>query len=236
MGAYNRTNGEPCCGSPTLLEKILRQEWGFDGYVVSDCWAINDYLAGHDVVEDPGGGRGAGREGRLRSGLRLRRMRRCSRRSHKGLIDEATIDRSLVRLFTARMRLGMFDPPEQVPYAGIPYEVNDSPAHRALALQAAQKSIVLLKNEGGLLPLPKDLASIAVIGPNADDLAVLLGNYNGTPSQAVTPLEGIRRTVSPTTAVYTAPGCDIAAGVPALEPIPSACLRPRDGAAGRSTA
>ena len=101
----------------------------------------------------------------------------------QGLIDEAAIDRSLVRLFTARMRLGLFDPAEQVPYANIPFEVNDAPAHRGLAREAARKAIVLLKNEGDLLPLPKDLASIAVIGPNADDLAVLLGNYSGTPSR-----------------------------------------------------
>jgi beta-glucosidase len=149
------------------------------------------------------------------------------------LIVEAAIDRSLVRLFTARMRLGMFDPAEQVSYASIPFEVADAPAHRALARLAAQKAIVLLKNEGGLLPLSKDLASIAVIGPNADDPAVLLGNYNGTPSRAVTPLEGIRRAVSPATIVYTARGCEIAAGVPALESIPSACLRGLDGAAGQ---
>ena len=131
------------------------------------------------------------------------------------------------------MRLGLFDPAELVKYANIPFEVNDAPVHRALAREAAQRAIVLLKNEGGLLPLPKDLASIAIIGPNADDLAVMLGNYNGTPSRAVTPLEGIRRAVSPATIVYTACGCEIAAGVPALEPIPSVCLRGLDGAAGQ---
>ncbi len=113
----------------------------------------------------------------------------------QGLIAEATIDRAVERLFAARFRLGMFDPPEMVPYAQIPYEVVNSPEHRALALEAARESIVLLKNEGGLLPLRKDLGAIAVIGPNADELSALLGNYNGTPAGAVTPLEGIRRKI-----------------------------------------
>ena len=110
----------------------------------------------------------------------------------QGLIDEATLDVSVKRLFTARFRLGMFDPPEMVPYAQIPYTVNDSPEYRALALRAARESIVLLKNEDRLLPLDKNIGSIAVIGPNADDLMTLLGNYCGTPSQATTVLEGLR--------------------------------------------
>ncbi len=223
MGAYNRTNGEPCCGSPTLLDKILRQEWGFDGYVVSDCWAINDFYGGHGTVKTPAEAAAlavhAGCD--LECGCAYLALLDAVR---QGLLDEATIDRSLARLFTARVRLGMFDPAELVPYAHISFEVNDAPAHRALARRASQQAIVLLKNTG-LLPLPKDLKSIAVIGPNADDLAVLLGNYHGTPARAVTPLAGIRRAVSPTTAVYTARGCEIAAGVPPLEPVPAACLR-----------
>jgi beta-glucosidase len=132
------------------------------------------------------------------------------------------------RLFTARFRLGMFDPPEHVPYAQIPYEVIDSPEHRALALQAARESIVLLKNESDILPLRKDIGSIAVIGPNADELQVLLGNYNGTPRRAVTPLEGIRGKIAPSTRLYYAQGCDIADGVPPLHVIPTAHLRPVD--------
>lgn len=233
MGAYNRTNGEPCCASPTLLTQILREEWGFDGYVVSDCWAINDVFGGHGLVETPAEAAalavkvGCDLECGCAYGALLDAVR-------QGLLMEADIDRSLVRLFTARMRLGMFDPPAQVPYADTPFEVNDSSAHRDLARQAAQKAIVLLKNEGGLLPLPKDLPAIAVIGPNADETSVLLGNYHGTPSQAVTPLEGIRRAVDPATIVYTARGCEIATGVPPLEPIPSACLRGLAGSAGRT--
>jgi beta-glucosidase len=239
MGAYNRTNGEACCASPTLLGNILRQEWGFggltgaDGYVVSDCWAIIDIYAHHKLVETPAEAAALA----VNAGCDLNcgeTFPALIEAVEQGLISEATIDRSVERLFTARFRLGMFDPPAQVPYAQIPYAVVDSAEHRALALQAARESIVLLKNEEGLLPLSKNAGSIAVIGPNADDLQVLLGNYNGTPSKAVTPLEGIRATVSPGTVVYYARGCPLAEGVPPLVPIPSSCLRPADPDAGRS--
>ena len=208
MGAYNRTNGEPCCASPTLLEEILRREWGFEGYVVSDCGAIRDIYQGHRVVETAAEAAAlAVRAGcDLNCGETYIALREAA---EQGLISEGEIDRAVGRLFTARMRLGMFDPPEMVPYAQTPYDVNDCPAHRELALQAARESIVLLKNEGSLLPLPKDLHSIAVIGPNADDVEVLLGNYQGTPSVAVTPLEGIKSKVSPQTVVRYAQGCGV---------------------------
>jgi beta-glucosidase len=232
MGAYNRTNGEPCCASPTLLEQILRQEWGFDGYVVSDCGAIGDIHLHHQVVATAAEAAAlavkAGCD--LNCGGTYPALREAV---EDGLIDEATIDQAIKRLFTARFRLGMFDPPGEVPYARIPYSVNDSPEHRALALQTARESIVLLKNEGELLPLSKDVGSIAVIGPNADDLQVLLGNYNGTPASAVTPLAGIRAKVSPSTTVYYAQGCAIAEGVPPLSVIPHAHLRPVDADAGQ---
>jgi beta-glucosidase len=231
MGAYNRTNGEPCCASPRLLQDILRQEWGFDGYVVSDCWAIVDIYAHHRVVETPAEAAALA----VKAGCDLNcgsTYPALSEAIEQGLIDEATIDRSVKRLFTARFRLGMFDPPEQVTYAQIPIEVNDSPAHRELALESARESIVLLKNEGNLLPLDKGLESIAVIGPNANELLPLLGNYNGLPSAAVTPLEGIRRKVSSATKVYYARGSDLAAGIPALGVIPSTCLLPVNGDAG----
>ncbi|MEA3344688.1 MAG: glycoside hydrolase family 3 C-terminal domain-containing protein [Chloroflexota bacterium] len=233
MGAYNRTNGEPCCASPTLLEKILRQEWGFEGYVVSDCWAIRDIYKHHKVVETAAEAAAlavkAGCD--LNCGSTFPALREAV---EQGLIDEATIDQAVKRLFATRFRLGMFDPPEQVPYAQTPYEVNDSPEHRALALRTARESVVLLKNEGDLLPLDKELESIAVIGPNADDLQVLLGNYNGTPSKALTPLEGIRRKVSSSTRLYYAQGCEIAEGVPPLSVVPSAFLRPMDVSAGQT--
>ncbi|GAB4529588.1 MAG: glycoside hydrolase family 3 protein [Anaerolineae bacterium] len=233
MGAYNRVNGEPCCASPTLLQKILRQEWGFDGYVVSDCGAIYDIYAHHKVVDTAEEAAALA----VKNGCELN----CGQvypalldAVAQGLISEETINRAVERLFIARFRLGMFDPPEQVPYSQIPYEIVDSAEHRALALRAARESIVLLKNEGNLLPLPKDLRSIAVIGPNADDLQVLLGNYNGTPSRATTPLQGIREKISSATRLYYAQGCAIADGAPPLEVIPAAHLCPIDpGTGGR---
>lgn len=228
MGAYNRVNGEPCCASPTLLERILRREWGFEGYVVSDCGAIHDIYAQHQVVATPEEAAALA----VKAGCDLE----CGGIYYalldavkKGLISEEAIDQALRRLFTARFRLGMFDPPEQVPYTRIPYEVVASPQHRELALQAARESIVLLKNEGNLLPLPRDIGAIAVIGPNADDLRVLLGNYNGTPGKAITPLEGIRRKIAPTTRLYYAPGCEIVDGIAPMEVIPPYCLYPTDG-------
>ena len=208
MGAYNRTNGEPCCASPTLLQRILRETWGFAGYVVSDCGAIRDIYAHHKVVETPEEAAAVA----VKNGCDLNcgeAYRALLAAVEKGLIDEATIDRAVERLFVARIKLGMFDPPERVPYAQIPAEVNDCPEHRALALRMAQESIVLLKNEDGVLPLSKEIRKIAVIGPNADDPLVLLGNYHGTPSSSVTPLEGIKRKVGATAEVVYAKGCEI---------------------------
>ena len=212
MGAYNRTNGEPCCASTTLLEDILRNKWGFDGYVVSDCRAIRDIYRHHQVVGTPEEAAAMA----VSAGCDLN----CGRTYDalveavkQGLIPEETIDQALERLFAARFRLGMFDPPEMVPYAQIPYEVNDCKEHRELALEAARQSMVLLKNESGFLPLnPGTLKSIAVIGPNANDVEVLSGNYGGTPSRAVTPLEGIVDKVGPDVEVYYAKGSGIIAG------------------------
>jgi beta-glucosidase len=206
MGAYNRTNGEPCCGSSTLLRQILREEWGFGGYVVSDCWAIQDFHQSHRVTNSFAESAALA----VHSGCDLN----CGcAYSHipaavaAGLLAEEDLDTCLRRLFRARMRLGLFDPPERVPYASIPYETNDCDQHRALARSTAAASMVLLKNDRGLLPLRKDLRNIAVIGPNAYDHHVLCANYSGTPSHAVTPLEGIRAAVSAQTKVWYAPGC-----------------------------
>ncbi|MBM7582919.1 beta-glucosidase [Caldicoprobacter guelmensis] len=210
MGAYNRTNGEPCCASQTLLQKILREEWGFDGYVVSDCGAIHDIHAHHKVTNTPEESAALA----VNAGCDLccgKEFESLVNAVKQGLISEEIIDKAVKRLFKARFKLGMFDPPERVPYAKIPYEVNDCEEHRRLALEMARESMVLLKNEGGLLPLRKDLKAIAVIGPNADNKKVLLGNYNGMPSKYVTALEGIRAKVSPQTKVYYAEGCDLTA-------------------------
>jgi len=207
MGAYNRTNGEPCCASPTLLQKILREEWGFEGHVVSDCWAIRDIYRDHKVVDTPEAAAALA----VRNGCDLNcgdTFPALVRAVEQGLITEQEIDCAVKRLFRARFRLGMFDPPEMVPYAKIPYSVNDCEEHRQLAREVALESMVLLKNAGAL-PIAEGVRKIAVIGPNADDVEVLLGNYNGTPSRAVTPLEGIRARAPSGVDVTYAKGCGI---------------------------
>lgn len=209
MAAYNRTNGEACCASPVLLGEILRKKWGFEGFVVCDCGAIYDLYERHHLASTLEEAAAMS----LKAGCDLE----CGgvylslpQALEQGLITENDIDTAVKRLFRARFRLGMFDPPEQVPYAGIPFAVNACEKHKALALQAARESLVLLKNEGGVLPLRKDLKAIAVIGPNADTLDVLLGNYYGQPSKYVTPLEGIQQIVSPQTEVLFSTGCGLA--------------------------
>jgi beta-glucosidase len=233
MCAYNRTLGKACCGSAPLLTDILRKEWGFEGYVVSDCNAISDIYLTHKIVAtDAEAAALAVKSGTdLNCGNVYRSLPEAVR---KGLIGEAEIDTAVKRLFRARFKLGMFDPAERVPYASIPLSVVDSAPHRELALEAARKSIVLLKNEGNLLPLRKDLKTIAVIGPNADDVEVLLGNYNGTPSDPVTPLRGIREKAGAATEVLYALGSDWAENLPALSVVPSSALRsgPAAGAPG----
>jgi beta-glucosidase len=208
MAAYNRTNGEPCSGSPTLLQRILRDEWGFGGFVVSDCWAIRDFHENHKVTasweESAALAVKAGCD--LNCGCTYQHIPSAVER---GLISEADLDLCLRRLYRARMRLGMFDPPARVPHAAIPYERNDCDEHRALARATAREGMVLLKNGGGVLPLAKDLRSLAVIGPNAYAPQVLLANYFGTPSRVVTPLDGIRAAVSARTKVWYAEGCKL---------------------------
>jgi len=223
MCAYNRFRGEPACASGELLQQILRDEWSFQGYVVSDCWAITDIYNTHRIVETPAEaaamGVAAGTD--LNCGVTYDSLAVAIQ---QGLLSERQLDVSLRRLFRARFKLGMFDPPELVPFASIPFQVNDSEEHRALALETTRKSIVLLKNEGGLLPLGRGLRTIAVIGPNADDPDVLLGNYNGIPSDPVTPLDGIRRKAPAGTRVVFARGSDIAENMPSFSLVPSSAL------------
>jgi beta-glucosidase len=228
MCSYNRVNGDPACASPRLLGEILRGQWGFPGYVVSDCGAIGDIYQGHKVAatQEEAAARAVKAGTDLDCGTEYSALVPAVRQK---LITEADIDMSLRRLLTARFKLGMFDPPERVPYAQIPYSVNDSQEHRALALEAARKSIVLLKNENGMLPLRKGMKTIAVIGPNADNLDVLLGNYNGDPTEPVTPLEGIRRKAGPRTQVLYAQGSDLAENMPTPETVPSSALFTSDG-------
>jgi beta-glucosidase len=220
MCAYNRVNGEAACANDRLLGKILRDEWGFRGYVVSDCGAIRDIEHGHRLAASPAAASALAvkRGCDLECGTEYTSLEDAVR---SGLISEQEIDRALTRLFTARFKLGMFDPPERVPYAQIPLSVNASAEHRALALAAARASIVLLKNDG-VLPLKKDLGSIAVVGPTADLAAALLGNYNGLPRRMVTPLTGIREKVGPATRVLTLPGEGITDVE--LQPVPATAL------------
>ena len=221
MCAYNRTNEEPCCANKRLLTDILRDEWGFAGYVVSDCGAIEDIWKGHHFVKTEAEASAlavkAGTD--LTCGTEYSSLLQAVK---NGLITETEIDTAVKRLLTARFRLGMFDPPEMVPYARIPFSENDTPEHRKLALQAARESIVLLKNANQTLPLKKDLHSIAVIGPNADAPDVLWANYYGRPSRLVTPLAGIRSAVSPQTKVTYAVGSTLA-GEPVV-PVPASAL------------
>ena len=224
MCSYNRVNGLPACANPKLLEQILRREWGFQGFVVSDCGAIGDIYKTHKFAASPemaaakalkaGCDLSCGTEyGALVGAVR------------QGLIEEREIDRSVRRLLTARFRLGLFDPPEQVSYARIPYSANESPENGALALQAARESVVLLKNSGELLPFGPKLRTIAVIGPNADSVEVLEGNYNGDSSAPVTVLAGIRqRAAAANVRLLYSPGSGLARGVPRFETIPAKAL------------
>ena len=209
MGAYNRLNGEPCCGNRTLLDDVLRGELGFSGYVTSDCWAIRDFNEGHKVTHsiEESSALAVKSGCDLNCGCAFASLVKACR---KGLVSEEQIDRAVTRLMLIRMRLGMFDSPERVPYTSIPYEKNDCTEHRRLSLDAAKKSLVLLRNRGGLLPLDrKKLRSVAVIGPNADSRAALRGNYFGTASEYITALEGIREAAGTDVRVYYAEGCHL---------------------------
>ncbi|MFI5092380.1 MAG: glycoside hydrolase family 3 C-terminal domain-containing protein [Candidatus Acidiferrum sp.] len=208
MCAYNSLNGQPACANTDLLQEHLRKDWGFNGYVVSDCGAVTDVFGGHHFSPTPEQGVAAvfkaGMDlicGDYRHAMSTEHTEILNA-VHQGLLTEADLDRSLRRLFTARFRLGMFDPPSSDPYSRITAAENDTQAHRQLALRMARESIVLLKNKDNLLPLKQAPATIAVIGPNADSLEALEGNYNGTPSQPVTILAGIRARFPQSKVVY----------------------------------
>ena len=208
MGAYNRTNGEVCCGSPTLLQKILREQWGFEGYVVSDCWALKDFHEGHKVTKTAQESVAMA----LRNGCDINCGNLYSelvKAVEEGLATEGDVDRAFKRLFTARIKLGMFDPPAMVPFSAIKPSVVGCAKHRRLALEMARESIVLLENKNRTLPLKKDLRTIAVVGPNAADMSVLLGNYNGFAPAMTTVAEGVLGKVSAGTQTLIAKGCDL---------------------------
>jgi beta-glucosidase len=212
MCAYNRYLGQACCGSDHLLTNILRNEWGFTGYVVSDCGAIADIYKTHKVEPTPQAAAALA----VKSGTDLECAtiyENLKLAVDEKLITEPEIDVSVKRLFIARFKLGMFDPPEMVPFTKIPYSVVDNDEHKQLAKETALESIVLLKNKNNLLPLRKDIGTVAVIGPNADAVPVLLGNYNGTPSDPVTLLRGIKEKLAGKSKVLYAQGSDLAKGM-----------------------
>jgi beta-glucosidase len=190
MGAYNRMLGEPCCASQLLLSDILRGEWGFQGHVVSDCGALADFHNNHKVTQDAAES----------AALALRRgcdlgcdsvFDEIPEAIRRGLISEAEVDRALERTLSTRFKLGMFDPPEEVPFASISMDVVACPKHRQLAYQTATQSVVLLKNKNNILPIEPTTRDIFVTGPSATSLEVLLGNYYGFNDQMSTLLEGI---------------------------------------------
>jgi beta-glucosidase len=206
MGAYNRVNGEPCCANTYFLKDILRDELGFTGYTVSDSFAIHDFHLHHkstnDIVESAAKAINAGCDSE--GGFCYEHLPEAVRR---GLVDEKDVDKAVIRMLSARIKLGMFDPVEDVPYNKLSGDIVDCEKHRKLALKAAEKSAVLLKNDG-ILPLKKEnIKKIAVIGPNASNLTALLGNYNGTPSMYSTILDGIRGMLGDTARVYYSQGC-----------------------------
>ena len=230
MGAYNRFRGESASASPFLFN-ILRNDWGFKGYIVSDCGAVTDIWKYHKITSDAATASALA----VKTGLDLEcgsSYKSLKEALERKLLTEADIDITIKRLFTARFKLGMFDPEEIVPYAQIPYSVNNNSAHDWLARVASQKSIVLLKNQNNTLPLSKDIKTVAVIGPNANDVQSLWGNYSGVPSNPVTVLKGIQNKLEPQAKVLYAKGTDLAKGVPEMKVIPSIYLQNENGVQG----
>lgn len=208
MGAYNRLYGEPACASKLLLEDILRNKWNFEGYVVSDCGAINDFHEHHKVTSNPADSAALA----VKAGCDLN----CGNTYQslldaydEGLISEEVINKSVARLFQARIKLGMFEKKGRVPYDSIPYQINNCEKHHQLSIEAAAESLVLLQNKNKILPIKRETKSIAVIGPNADSRKALIGNYYGTADRWITPLQGIRNEVDENTIIHYSQGCHL---------------------------
>ena len=209
MGAYNRVNGQSASASKYLLQDVLRDKWGFKGYVVSDCGAINDIHANHKIVKTPEESAALG----VITGCDLNcggiYQRYLQESVTLGLISEKEIDTAVYRLFLARMKLGMFDPAEIVSYAQIPFDINNSQKHDELSLKTALSSMTLLKNNG-VLPIDiNKINKIAVVGPNADNINALLGNYHGTPSSPVTFINGLNDYVGKRAEITYSIGVDL---------------------------
>ena len=209
MGAYNRTNGEPCCGSKTLLQDILRDEWGFEGHVVSDCWAVMDFHENHKITksEKESAAMAMNNGCDLNCGCAFRSLRDAVK---GGYVEESRLDEAVTRLMETRLKLGMFEEEGTVLFDSISYDRVDTPQNRALNLKIAEKSLVLLKNENNLLPLDLEkIDAIGVIGPNAASRKALVGNYEGTASRYVTVLEGIQDYVGDRARVFYSEGCPL---------------------------
>ena len=233
MCAYNAIDGKPACAQPMLLQEHLRDAWDFQGYVVSDCAAASDVFRNHHYTETlpegmaenvkagmdiictwpPEAAKGEGEE--------------VLKAVQQGILPEALVNRAVRRLFTARMKLGMFDPPSLVPFSKITMAESDTEEHRQLALKTARETLVLLKNKDNLLPLGNRYKNIAVIGPNADSVNPLVGNYNGTPSRPVTVLAGIRKRFADANVTYTEGSALTSAPV---VPVPAKFLKSDSGA------
>jgi beta-glucosidase len=235
MCAYNSVDGKPACSQPLLLQDHLRDAWHFEGYVVSDCGAASDISEGHHYTKTMEEGVAsavkAGMDivcGIPMSGVNVENTA-ILKAVQQGILPEEDVNRAVKRLFTARMKLGMFDPPRSVPYSNVPMSQVDSDAHRQLALTAAKETLVLLKNQDNLLPLGTKYKTIAVVGPNADSVDPLLGNYNGTPSHPVTVLGGFQKRFSGSKVLYAA-GSSLT-GEP-LSTVPAAVLKTDSGQKG----
>ncbi len=232
MGAYNRFRGESCSGHDFLLNQLLRDTWGFEGYVVSDCGAVRDIETGHHIANSKSEAAAIGVKGGcdLNCGSYYKSLGEAV---EKGFITEDQIDIALRRILMARFKMGMFDPEDVVPFSKIPFGIVCSDENTSLARKAAQESIVLLKNSNNILPLSKDqIKKIAVIGPNADNWESLVGNYHGTPKNPVTFLKGIKNKVEPEIEVFYAEGSHLNEEKLNLKPIPSIYLQTEDGRQG----
>ncbi|MBK8519902.1 MAG: glycoside hydrolase family 3 C-terminal domain-containing protein [Chitinophagaceae bacterium] len=208
MCAYNRLYGEPCCSDPFLLTEILRKQWGFTGFVATDCGAVWDMFMYHHTAKDSVEGMAKairagvdnhcmGYPGAVIPAIKL------------GLLKEPELDTAVARLLRARYKLGMFDSDKLNPYASIPYSIVNNNEHRKYAAELAKQSIVLLKNENNILPLSKKIKKVAVMGPNANDAEISLGNYNGEPAHVTTVLEGIKKVLGKNVQVKYQKGCNI---------------------------
>jgi beta-glucosidase len=208
MCAYNRLYGEPCCSDPFLLTDILRKQWGFKGFVATDCGAVWDMFMYHHTAKDSVEGMAKA----IKAGVDNHCMGYVGAvisAINQGLLKESELDTAVARLLRARFKLGMFDAEKSNPYASIPYSVVNNDKHRKYALELAEQSIVLLKNKNSILPLSKKIKSIAVIGPNANDAEIALGNYNGEPAHVSTVLEGIKNVLGKNSQVQYQKGCYI---------------------------